>query len=227
MAVSHNWLQTLPASTCRSPAALSRAGSLTISSGLEWSHVKAARCTSYQQNSSKPFLMLLIPLKTYCTFQQPVVCSEALWILISGAEYLLNVVLASMTSDTLGNKLYITSRTPVTSAARAAKRNSPSRSVCAERVDTRSIAPSPLAQLNANMRSRKAKVTNPRNKGFAPMRLFLPSDVQAVAQRKLNKIEKRRLVCQRRKEREELKLTELQVLLCWPDGTCMLICSTA
>lgn len=39
-----------------------------------------------------------------------------------------------------------------------------------------------------------AKVTNPHNSGFAPMRLFLLSDIQAVSVRKLNKMEKKRLV---------------------------------
>ena len=56
-----------------------------------------------------------------------------------------------------------------------------------------------------------AKVTNPHNSGFAPMRLFLLSDVQAVAPRKLNKLQKRRLVLERRKLREEQKLAEKQV----------------
>lgn len=56
-----------------------------------------------------------------------------------------------------------------------------------------------------------AKVTNPHNSGFAPMRLFLLSDIQAVAQRRLNKLQKRRIVLERRKLREEQKLAEKQV----------------
>ena len=53
-----------------------------------------------------------------------------------------------------------------------------------------------------------AKVTNPHNSGFAPMRLFLLSDIQRVAQPKLSKLQKKRIFCERRQLREEQKLAE-------------------